>query len=148
MTHTKHCGEKDHLLMIINFSFCHNVSNSINSLNFGFTLFPQYCQCHLLQVWGMLKRVKFSPLPDVNDLMSVTLNSYLLCWFLICKTWNRISLFVNRYKFKQLIMYTCIWNISFGNRDSEGYDHTLKMCSFSESSMMIKFLFLIMKCFH
>ena len=78
---------------------------------------PQHCHCHLLQVWCMLERVKFSPLPDVNDLTSVTnlntlleccncskmknfflsnniftLNPYLLCWFLTCKTWNSISL--------------------------------------------------------
>ena len=117
----------------------------------------------LMYVWCILKRFKFSPVPDVNGLMSVTnlntlsnwcycskinnimlsntiytLNTYLLCWFLICKTWNSISLFVNKYKCQQLILYTCICNM-----ESQGYDQTLKICNFSETSLLIKFLFLI-----
>ena len=124
-------------------------------------LWLSFCQCDLLQVWCIFESVKFSPLPDVNYLMSVTylhtllewcncskmiiskmnniflsnnsitLNTYLLCWFCICKTWNIIRLFVNKYKCQQLIMYTCIWNNSFDKMDSEGSDQTLKMCSFS-----------------
>ena len=93
----------------------------------------------------MLERVKFSPLPDVNYLISVTnlntlsewcnwskmnnmflfnniftLNPYLLFLFLICKTWNGIRLFVNKYQTlsQQLIyMYsqTCIKRPPKGN---------------------------------